>query len=334
MKKFLHVLGLSLLFITGAAVAKVDIAKKSESVLEQANTNFGDALTAVNAAKYAGKDFTDAEYIQHATVKSLKAVAEDVAANKLSKKKGGSKDALNLYKRKIREGISEFKNLNKKLSKEKPTEFELIKNTKKSASELEYLKKFIEANKVYFETARLLNKVKKEFEEEIGMKGNMKKLLSHIRVDREAHTLTKVIGVLATFEDFDYPLHSFNDAVTGRVSQLSGKLSKIMNNKNLYKTDMELTRKEKEVIGETIEVLSEFTDLGLVKLSKQLSKDLNKNKVMLESYRPFVKEIVELIKTFDDMVYKIVETPEYKKEDQKQQRGQMARVEWNTLRRR
>ncbi|OGB97697.1 hypothetical protein A3F06_01230 [candidate division TM6 bacterium RIFCSPHIGHO2_12_FULL_36_22] len=332
MNKFLRIMGLgAFLFISGASSAKIDIVKQAEEAIQQANTYFGDSIKAVDATNYGVKEFTATEYIQHATAKSLKLVTEDIAANKLPRLKGSSKHVVNYYKQKLRDEGKALFNFNKKLSKEKPTEFELIKNTKKVAEELEYLKKFIEANKVYFETASLLNKVKKEFKEELSMKDNMKKLLSHIRVDREVYTLTKIIGVFGAAEDLNYPLHYFNGAVKSRTSQLSGRLGKIMKNSNLYKTDMGLMRKEKEAISKTIDTLSEFTNLELVKLSKQLAKDLDKNKVMLESYRPLVDEMAELIKMLDEMVYKIVETPEYKAEEKKQQKGQMTRIELNTI---
>src|SRR3990167_11428671 len=150
MNKFLRIMGLgAFLFISGAASAKVDIVKQAEEVLQQANTYFGDSIKAVDATNYGVKEFTATEYIQHATAKSLKLVTEDIAANKLPRLKGSSKHVVNYYKQKLRDEGKALFNFNKKLSKEKPTEFELIKNTKKVAEELEYLKKFIEANKVY-----------------------------------------------------------------------------------------------------------------------------------------------------------------------------------------
>src|SRR3990167_4203230 len=120
-----------------------------------------------------------------------------------------------------------------------------------------YKQKLRDEGKALFNFNKKLSKVKKEFKEELSMKDNMKKLLSHIRVDREVYTLTKIIGVFGAAEHLNYPLHYFNGAVKSRTSQLSGRLGKIMKNSNLYKTDMGLMRKEKEAISKTIDTLSE-----------------------------------------------------------------------------
>lgn len=142
-----------------------------------------------------------------------------------------------------------------------------------------------------------------------------------IRTDGESYWVTKAISSYLYNNSMNHPFVYFYNGLSGWIDSSFSKIKAIIKDKELYRVQKNMPIATKKEYEKRYEKLLESTSTSVAATVRNLIKDLKEDKYIIESYREYFFEVIDLLADYNDISNTILESPEYQRELAKLQSG-------------